>query len=157
MFTRSTLPMLAAFVMLVCGSRAGAETFDPYALLSDWMGRRANALSSTPVVRGTAPSLRSAGHGAIEWWQPAPSSPASLAPDSAASKLSFHRKADDERAGSSSALISLGRLNLSEPRIGAVPGSASQADLDRELAQMRESVSRVRPAPQVSLGMRVKF
>jgi hypothetical protein len=155
MFTRSTLPMLAAFVMLVCGSRAGAEAFDPDALVTDWMGRRANTLSSAPVARGTAPSLRSARDVAVEWWQPAPNSPISMWPESAPGKLSFHRNAD-ERAGSS-ALLSLGRLNLSEPRIGAAPGSVSQADFERELAQMRESVSRVRPAPQVSLGMRVKF
>jgi len=36
-------------------------------------------------------------------------------------------------------------------------GGATQTDLDRELAQLRDSMNRVRPVPQVSLGMRVKF
>jgi hypothetical protein len=85
-------------------------------------------------------------------------------PDSAASsaaraggRLTFHRAPDDVRAGTSSASITLGKLNLNEPRSNAALGGTSLADLDRELAQLRDSVNRVRLVPQVSLGMRVKF
>ncbi|HEU5296362.1 MAG TPA: hypothetical protein VFU71_16410 [Burkholderiaceae bacterium] len=72
-----------------------------------------------------------------------------------ANRLNFDRAADDVRAGSS-ALLTLGRLNLNESR-GPSLGGASQAELERELTQLRESINRVRAAPQVSLGMRVKF
>ena len=71
-------------------------------------------------------------------------------------RLNFNPTPDDERAGSS-ASITLGRLNLNEPRSGPALGATPQADLDRELAQLRDSVDRVRLVPQVSLGMRVKF
>jgi hypothetical protein len=166
MFTRSTLPTLATVVLLAWGSCAGAEAFDPHAVQSGWMVRQTKPLSSSYTLRGDTLSLRSVGRDAIEPWRPAPSAsaaePLASWPDSAAntssraSRLSFERTPDDVRAGTSSALISLGRLNLNEPRSAAL-GSVSQAELDRELAQLRDSLGRVRPVPQVSLGMRVKF
>jgi hypothetical protein len=167
MFTRSTLPTLAAILLLVCGSAAGAETFDPYALLPGWMVRHNKSLSSSQALRGDLASLRSSGHDTIGPWQ-LPSGGlrpglAALWPDSAASgatgargRLSFDPRPDDERAGSS-ASITLGRLNLNESRSGAAPGGVWQSDVERELTQLRETVGRVRQVPQVSLGMRVKF
>ncbi|HEY6353345.1 MAG TPA: hypothetical protein VIY30_02550 [Burkholderiaceae bacterium] len=167
MFTRSTLPTLAAIVLLACGSRAGAEAFDPNARLPDLSVRQAKSLSSNYALRTDLVSLRSVGRDAIEPWQPASSAlraePAASRPDvpaggaaRAGGRLSFNRAPEDERAGSS-ASITLGRLNLSEPRSGVALGATPQADLDRELAQLRDSVNRVRVVPQVSLGMRVKF
>jgi hypothetical protein len=52
---------------------------------------------------------------------------------------------------------SIGRPSLSETHSGPNLGNASQADLDRELAQLRDGVARVRFVPQVSLGMSLKF
>ncbi|HSB99437.1 MAG TPA: hypothetical protein VLE45_05930 [Burkholderiaceae bacterium] len=164
MFTRSTLSLLAATVSLACGSRAGAEAFDPLAAPASWRIRQTDALSSSYVLRGDATSLRGIGRDTIGPWLPASSmlrsEPAAYGLDDsprAGGRLSFHRDADDDRAGTSSASISLGRLNLNEPRTGPALGVAPQADLDRELAALRDNVSRVRPVPQVSLGMRVKF
>ena len=167
MFTRSTLPTLAAILLLVYGARAGAETFDPYTLLPGWMVGHAKSLSSSPALRGDFASLRSSGHDAIAPWQ-LPSGGlrpgrAALWPDGAASgatgarsRLSFDPRPDDERAGSS-ASITLGRLNLNESRGGAAPGGVWQSDVEREFIQLREGIGRVRQVPQVSLGMRVKF
>jgi len=151
MFTRSTLPMLAVLVSLACGASAAAEAFDPLAARPGSPPSRTLSLSSSYALRGVAPDTIG------------PSSALraqllSAGPDTAsrAGRLSFDRSPDDERAGESSASISLGRLNLNEPR-GPAFGAASQSDLDRELSQLRDSVNRVRPVPQVSLGMRVKF
>jgi hypothetical protein len=167
MFTRSTLPTLAAVVLLAWGSCAAAEAFDPHSALPGWTVRQTKPLSSIFALRGDSTSPRSIGQDAIAPWQP-PSGGlraglAALWPDSAASgasrargKLSFDPTPDDERAGSS-ASITLGKLNLNESRSSAAPGGVWQTDLDRELAQLRDSVGRVRPVPQVSLGMRVKF
>jgi|GEM_PF-4250530 len=162
MFTRSTLPTLAACVLLAWGSCAGAEAFDPHAPLPGWLVRQTKPLSSSYALRGDTTSLRSFGRDTIESWQPASSALSSdlAASDSSArtgGRLSFHRTPDDMRAGTGSASITLGRLNLNEPRNGASLGAASQSDLDRELAQLRESIGRVRLVPQVSLGMQVKF
>jgi hypothetical protein len=52
---------------------------------------------------------------------------------------------------------SIGRPSLSETRRGPNLGDMSQADLDRELAQLRDGIARVRFMPQVSLGMSLKF
>ena len=166
MFTRSTLPTLAAVVLLAWGSCAGAEAFDPHVAQSGWMVRQTKPLSSSYALRSDAVSLRSVGRDTIERWRPTPGTSLveqlASRPDSAASsgsrasRLSFQRTPDDVRAGTSSASISLGRLNLNEPRSAAL-GGVSQTDLDRELAQLRDSLGRVRPVPQVSLGMRVKF
>jgi hypothetical protein len=168
MFTRSTLPTLAAIAALACGSSAGAEAFDPSAALPGWMVRQTHSLSSIYALRGDFLSLRSLGRDAIEPGVPYASAPSDLAAQGpsgsdlgatrAPGKLSFNRAPDDVRAGSSSASISLGRLNLNESRGGAAAlGGMSQVDLERELAQLRESVNRVRLVPQVSLGMHVKF
>lgn len=165
MFTRSTLSLLAATVSLACGSSAGAEAFDPLAVPASWRIRQSHPLSPSYALRGDATSLRGIGRETIGPWLPASSmlraEPAAYGLDDDAprvgGRLSFHRAPDDERAGSSSASISLGRLNLNEPRGGPALGAAPQADLDRELAALRDNVSRVRPVPQVSLGMRVKF
>jgi len=163
MFTRSTLPTLATCVLLAWGSCAGAEAFDPHAALPSWLVRQTKPLSSSYALRGDTTSLRSVGRDTIESWQPASSALSSdlAASDSGArasgGRLSFHRTPDDVRAGTGSASITLGRLNLNESRNGAVLGAASQSDLDRELAQLRESIGRVRLVPQVSLGMQVKF
>jgi hypothetical protein len=162
MFTRSTLPMLAAVVSLACGSSAGAEAYDPAAAVPVWR-LHTHTLSSSPKLRSDTVSLRSVGRDSIEAGWPVTgllrSELAAWGNDGAArtnGRLNFDRSPDDERAGSSTTLISLGRLNLGEPR-GAALGGATQSDLDRELAQLRDSMNRVRPVPQVSLGMRVKF
>src|SRR5262245_46314742 len=164
MFTRSTLPMLATLVSLACGASAGAEAFDPLTAHSSGLLRRSPSLSSSDVLRADTTSLRSVWRDRIAAWSPTHPVRSDLLaswPDSAAARgngrLNFQRLADDERVGTSSALISLGRLNLNEPRSGPALGATSPSDLDRELAQLRESMNRVRPAPQVSLGMRVKF
>jgi hypothetical protein len=52
---------------------------------------------------------------------------------------------------------SMGRLGVAGAQPGPQLGGVSQADLDRELALLRENVSRVRLVPQVSLGMNLKF
>jgi hypothetical protein len=167
MFTRSTLPTLATLVLLACGSHASAEAFDPNAVPSGGTIHPNKSLSSSPGLRGDLTSLRSIGRDSIEPWQPASvalrAQSAAAWPDDSASgaaraggRLNFNRTPDDERAGSS-ASITLGRLNLNEPRSGAMLGNTPQADLDRELAQLRDSINRVRVVPQVSLGMRVKF
>ena len=167
MFTRSTLPTLAAVVLLAWGSCAAAEAFDPHSALPGWMMRQTKPLSSNFALRGDLASPRSIAQDAIAPWQP-PSGGmraglAALWPDSAASgatrargQLSFDPRPDDERAGSS-ASITLGKLNLNESRGGAAPGGVWQSDVERELTQLRDNVGRVRQVPQVSLGMRVKF
>jgi hypothetical protein len=168
MFTRSTLPTLVALVLLAWGSCAAAETFDPHAAQRSWIVAQIKPLSSGDAQRAEPSWSRGAGSDVIEREAPVSSVMRSgfvarwlddaAAPTARASgKLSFQRGPDDDRAGSSSASISLGRLNLNEPRSGPALGSVSQADLDRELAQLRDSVNRVRVVPQVSLGMRVKF
>jgi hypothetical protein len=167
MFTRSTLATLVTLVLLACGSHARAEAFDPDAAPPGWTMHPTKSLSSSAALRGDLTSLRSVGRDAIEPWHSASGAlraqAATAWPDSAASgatrtggRLNFNATPDDERAGSS-ASITLGRLNLNEPRSGMALGSTPQADLDRELAQLRDSVNRVRVVPQVSLGMRVKF
>ena len=166
MFTRSTLPTLATIVLLAFASPAGAETLDPNASLPGSMVRQHKSLSSSYALRSDFTSLRSVARDSIEPWQPtlAALRAEPVWPDSAASsaaraggRLTFHRAPDDVRAGTSSASITLGRLNLNEPRSNPALGGTAQADLDRELAQLRDSINRVRLVPQVSLGMRVKF
>ena len=154
MFARPTLPMLAAIVSLACGSSAGAEAFDPLLAQPPAPLRLSKPLATSDLLLGL-------GRDAIAPW-PSIALRAELSawPDGASrtsSWLSISRTPDDERAGSSSASISLGRLNLNESRGGPLLGAASQADLDRELAQLRENINRMRLVPQVSLGMRVKF
>jgi hypothetical protein len=169
MFTRSTLPTLAAIASLACGASAGAEAFDPSAVLPGRPVRQNHSLSSSYALRGDSWSLRSLGRDTILPGLPYANSLRSefgapwlgnsaLGASRAGSRLNFHRAPDDVRAGDSSASITLGRLNLNESRSPiAALGGMSQADLDRELAQLRESVNRVRLVPQVSLGMHVKF
>lgn len=151
MFARSTLPVFAAVASLAGGPSVGAETFHPL------------AASSPPHA---TPSLSSSGSLRVVARHPMAAWPSSTLraellawPDSAsraAGKFNFDRAADSERAGSS-ASISLGRLDLNEPRLGPALGAPSQADLDRELAQLRDSINRARLLPPVSLGMRVRF
>jgi hypothetical protein len=166
MFTRSTLPTLATIVLLAFGSRAGAETLDPNATPPGATVHQTKSLSSSYALRSDLTSLRSVTRDAIEPWRPtlAALRAETAWPDSAASsatraggRLTFHRAPDDVRAGTSSASITLGKLNLNEPRSNATLGGTTLADLDRELTQLRDSVNRVRVVPQVSLGMRVKF
>ncbi|HET7527539.1 MAG TPA: hypothetical protein VFK10_16470 [Burkholderiaceae bacterium] len=166
MSARSTLSTLAALALLACGSATAGETFDSQPGLAGWIARLNKPLSLSQALRSDAPWLRSIGHDSIEPGLSAAS--VARAPFAAASlegsdslrpgtRLSFSRESDDVRAGSS-ASISLGRLNLNETRGSpALGGAPSQSDLDRELAQLRESINRVRLTPQVSLGMRVKF
>jgi hypothetical protein len=52
---------------------------------------------------------------------------------------------------------SIGRPSLSESHSGPNLGNVSQADLDKELAQLREGIARVRFVPQISLGMNLRF
>ncbi|HTP71624.1 MAG TPA: hypothetical protein VML58_05335 [Burkholderiaceae bacterium] len=154
MFARSTLPVFAAVVSLVCGSSAGAEAFDPLTAQPSGLLRPSKPLATSGLPLGI-------GRDSIAPWPSSALRAEMLAwPDSASrtgSWLSFNRTPDDDRAGSSSASISLGRLNLNESRSGPVLGAASPADLERELAQLRENINRMRVVPQVSLGMRVKF
>jgi hypothetical protein len=166
MFTRSTLPTLTTIVMLAFGSHAGAETLDPNVAPPGTMVRQTKSLSSSYALRSDFTSLRSVARDSIEPCQPTlaalraePAWPDSSASSAARAggRLTFHRAPDDVRAGTSSASITLGRLNLNEPRSNAALGGTTLADLDRELAQLRDSVNRVRLVPQVSLGMRVKF
>jgi len=159
MFTRSTLPSLAALVLLASGSVAGAEAYDAHAAPTGWMTRPSHSLSSSYALRsGIGRENIEPGLSSSSWLRAAVAAPW-LDPSAnglrPASRLSFERVGDDVRAGSS-ASITLGRLNLNESR-GPSLGGATQAELDRELAQLRESISRVRQAPQVSLGMHVKF
>jgi len=157
MFARSTLPTLAALVLLASGSVAGAEAFDPHATPSRWTITPTPSLSSRYSLRGVERDSFAPAALPISWLRSAlaepwpEGSPSGLRP----SRLSFERASDDARAGSSASLT-LGRLNLAESR-GPALGGSTQADLERELAQVRESISRVRVAPQVSLGMHVKF
>jgi hypothetical protein len=52
---------------------------------------------------------------------------------------------------------SFGRPGLSESHSGPNLGNVSQADLDKELEQLREGVAGLRYVPQVSLGVNVRF
>lgn len=52
---------------------------------------------------------------------------------------------------------SIGRPSLSETHSGPNLGNVSQADLDKELAQLRAGIGRVRFVPQLSVGMNLKF
>jgi len=152
MFARSTLPVFAAIASLACGPSVGAETF--HSLVAPSSG----ALHSRWLP--TSGTLRIAERSPMAAWPSSALRTELLAwPDSASragGKFNLDLASDDDRAGSS-ALISLGRLNLNESRTGPQLGAPSQADLDRELAQLRDSINRVRVAPPVSLGMRVKF
>lgn len=168
MFTRSTLPTLAAIVLLACGSRTRAEAFDAHAAVPGPMVTALAPQSPSYSLRDGATSLRIIGRDAIA---PGLHYSSMLRPERAApwldhtdtvatrrtGRLSFSRTADDVPAASPSGSITLGRLNLREPRSGPALGGVPQAELDRELVQLRESVSRVRLVPQVSLGMHVKF
>jgi len=165
MSARSTLPTIAAVVLLACGSAAAGETFDSQPGLAGWIARLNKTGSLGLAPRGDVLWLSRIGNDSIEPGLPAatllraPSGGWLEGGDGlrSGSRLSFSRESDDARAGSS-ASISLGRLNLNETRGSpALGGAPSQGDLDRELAQLRESVNRVRLTPQLSLGMRVKF
>jgi len=52
---------------------------------------------------------------------------------------------------------SIGKASLSEPHNGPPLGTGGQAELDRELAQLREGLGRYRFVPQVSLGVNLRF
>jgi len=164
MFARSILPTLSALVLLACGSVAVAEPLDAQSLLPAWIARL-KPLSLTQALQREATWLRGIGRDSIEPGAPA----ASLlrAPLANAwldgegvrpgNRLSFSRASDDERAGSSASLT-LGRLNLNETRGNPVlGGGTSQGEFERDVAQLRDNINRVRLSPQVSLGMRVKF
>ena len=161
MFTRSILSVLAAIASLACGSSAGAEAFEPLRAPVHTLSPQPNGPSSGDPLRAGVASWRGRWFEAIGAWSGSSlrSDLLSLTDGAAGrgSRFNFDRGSDDERAGTSSASISLGRLNLNESRSGPTLGVTSQADLDRELAQLRDSINRVRPTPQVSLGMRVKF
>ncbi|HEX6016469.1 MAG TPA: hypothetical protein VFZ28_00050 [Burkholderiaceae bacterium] len=145
--------MFAAIASLACGPSVGAETF--HSLAAPPIG----ALQATRSL-STSGTLRIADRNPMTAWPSSALRAQLLAwPDSgsrASGKFNFDLASDDDRAGSS-ASISLGRLNLNESRAGPQLGAPSQADLDRELTQLRESISRVRLVPPVSLGMRVRF
>jgi len=151
MFARSTLPVFAAIASLACGPSVGAETF--HSLATPPSG----ALQATQAL-STGGTLRIAGRNPMAAWPSSALRTELLAwPDSGSrGKFNFELASDDDRAGSS-ASISLGRLNLNESRAGPQLGAPSQADLDRELTQLRDSINRVRLVPPVSLGMRVRF
>jgi hypothetical protein len=52
---------------------------------------------------------------------------------------------------------SFGRPSLSETHGGPHLGNISQADLDKELDQLREGIGRARYVPQISLGLNLRF
>lgn len=52
---------------------------------------------------------------------------------------------------------SFGKVSLSEPRNGPLLGSGSQAELDRQLTQLRDGLTSYRLVPQVSLGVNLRF
>jgi hypothetical protein len=168
MFTRSALSTLAAIASLACGSSAVAETFGPSAALLGSIVRQAPSPSSSSALGGDPLPVSSLGRAPIEQalphaspWRSALAAPWSGSPTAgdarARTKLSFDRESDDTRAGSSTS-ITLGRLNPNDSRGGpAALTGMSQVDLERELAQLRDGVNRVRTMPQVSLGMHVKF
>lgn len=52
---------------------------------------------------------------------------------------------------------SIGKASLSEPHGGPPLGSGTEAELDRELTRLREGIGRYRFAPQVSLGVNLRF
>lgn len=153
MFARSTLPVLAAIASLACGPSVGAETFHSVATPPSGALPAARSLSTSGTLRVADRSPMAA------WPSSALRTELPAWPDSgsrASGKFSFDLESDGDRAGSS-ASISLGRLNLNESRAGPQLGAPSQADLDRELTQLRESINRVRLVPPVWLGMRVRF
>jgi hypothetical protein len=52
---------------------------------------------------------------------------------------------------------SIGRPGVSEPQSGPTVGGAPPAEFDREQAQLREGMGRMRSVPQISLGMKLRF
>jgi len=52
---------------------------------------------------------------------------------------------------------SIGKAKISETHTGTVLGNASQADIDRELAELRDGVGKIRLIPQISLGVATRF
>jgi len=52
---------------------------------------------------------------------------------------------------------SFGKAKITETHTGTVLSNASQADIDRELAELRDGVGKVRFIPQLSIGMAVRF
>lgn len=52
---------------------------------------------------------------------------------------------------------SIGRAKLSETHSGNHLGSASQADIDAELAELRDGVGKVRAIPLIALGLNYRF
>ncbi len=52
---------------------------------------------------------------------------------------------------------SIGRATVSESHSGPNLGNVPQSDLDKELAQLREGVGRIRVVPQVSVGVNLQF
>src|SRR5262245_7466138 len=118
MFARSTLPTLAALVLLACGSAAGAEAFDAHTLRSAWTTAPSQLQPSSYALRGPGrdsiePGLTAAG--SLRSMLAAPWPDGSGNGVRPANRLSFDRASDDTRAGSS-ASITLGRLILNETR-----------------------------------------
>lgn len=52
---------------------------------------------------------------------------------------------------------SIGKARVSETHSGPVLDNASQADIDRELAELRDGVGKVRFIPQLSVGLALRF
>lgn len=52
---------------------------------------------------------------------------------------------------------SIGKAKVTETHSGPVLSQASQADIDREMAELREGVGKVRFMPQLSVGLAVRF
>src|SRR5262245_14983061 len=112
LFTRSTLPTLAAIVLLAWGPRAAGEALDQQAAAATPTARQTKPLSAPRVE---AAPLRHVEQDGIAAWQPPSGGQragvAAWSPDSAASgatnsrgRLSFDARPDDERAGSSASL-----------------------------------------------------
>lgn len=53
--------------------------------------------------------------------------------------------------------VSIGKAKLSESHSGPNLGSASQADIDKELAELRDGVGKVKVLPQLSIGLNYRF
>jgi len=181
MSTRAALPKIASLALIALACTARADPWHVAALGEGWM-REETAASTQPAQRLAPTALgrdaiaqgapRSSGlHAArlgpfMDWpllagvrlygWQPSPT------------RVGWHEANGLQRPGAfdlsertvasnAVVLIDAGdRASVTETRGPSLAG-ASQAALDAQLAQLRAGIARTRPAPQASLGIRVKF
>jgi hypothetical protein len=53
--------------------------------------------------------------------------------------------------------VSIGRAKVSATGYGVLAGAGVQADIDREVSQLRDGVGKIRVLPQVSVGLSYSF